>query len=170
MSEKTLISQFKPDYAVSPGEILSEILEVAGITKNKFAECIGIDEKEVDNIFKGKERITKELALKFERVFGLRADFWINLERNYQDILAVNKEVLEKKGDSKMEKVVKINFNDLAKKVTLLEGLKQSQSIGDVKEIIGLVIDELDKFPDDILVREVRRLAKQRRKQLSKKG
>jgi len=42
-----------------------------------------------------------------------------------------------------------INQNELAKVVTLAEGKKNILKIGDVKEVIQLVLEELGKFEDE---------------------
>jgi hypothetical protein len=64
---------------------------------------------------------------------------------------------------------VKINWNEVAKEATILEGLKSSLKIGDVKEIIGYVVDLLDDYEDEYIVKAIRKLAETRRKKASKK-
>jgi len=50
-----------------------------------------------------------------------------------------------------------MNFNELARKVALRERGKIQVSIAQIKEIQGLVIDELSKLSDGEIVKEVRR-------------
>lgn len=64
---------------------------------------------------------------------------------------------------------VKINWNEIARDATLLEGLKSSIKIGDAKEIIGHAIDLLDEYEDVYIVKSIRKLAETRRKKASKK-
>jgi addiction module HigA family antidote len=81
-------NQFVPDYAVPPGETLLETLEAIGMPQAELAERTGRPKKTINEIIKGKAAITPETALQFERVLGVSASFWNNLERNYQETLA----------------------------------------------------------------------------------
>jgi len=76
--------QYKPDYAVPPGEILEEILEARNIKKRDLAERCGLSAKTVSLIISGKAPITPGTAIQFERVLGVPANIWNNLEANYR--------------------------------------------------------------------------------------
>lgn len=81
-------SQFIPDYAVPPGETLLETIENMGMSQAELAERTGRPKKTINEIIKGKAAIIPETALQFERVLGIPASFWNNLERNYRETLA----------------------------------------------------------------------------------
>lgn len=85
-------SSFQPNYAIPPGETLKETLEFLGMTQAKLAERTGRPKKTINEIISGKAAITAETALQLERVLGVPASFWSNLERNYQETLARLKE------------------------------------------------------------------------------
>jgi addiction module HigA family antidote len=78
-------NNFIPDYLVTPGEVLSEYLEDAGMTQAELADRMGLAKKTINEIIKGKSPITPETALKLERTLGRPAQFWSSLERQYQD-------------------------------------------------------------------------------------
>lgn len=80
--------EFKPDYAIPPGEILAEMLEVRGIKKAEFAERCGRPAKTISGILNGHVAITPETAIQFERVLGTAASLWTNLESRYRLRLA----------------------------------------------------------------------------------
>lgn len=80
--------EFKPDYAISPGEILAEMLEARGIKKAEFAERCGRPAKTISGILHGHVAITPETAIQFERVLGTAASLWTNLEARYRLRLA----------------------------------------------------------------------------------
>jgi addiction module HigA family antidote len=86
---------FQPNYAVPPGETLRETLEFLGMTQAQLADRTGRPKKTINEIISGKAAITAETALQFERVLGVPASFWSNLERNYQEALARLKEEKE---------------------------------------------------------------------------
>jgi len=76
---------FNPDYAIPPGETLKETLEYIGMSQAELAERAGRPLKTINEIIKGKVAITPETALQLERVLGISASFWNNLESNYQE-------------------------------------------------------------------------------------
>lgn len=79
---------YTPDYAVAPGETLEEALEELGMSQSEFARRTGRPEKTINEIVKGKAAITAETATQFERVTGIEARLWLNLESNYRSALA----------------------------------------------------------------------------------
>jgi HTH-type transcriptional regulator / antitoxin HigA len=82
---KTLESlNFKPDLAIPPGETLKETLESLGMSQTELALRMGRPVKTINEIINGKAAITAETALQLEKVFGVTAQFWINLEMQYQ--------------------------------------------------------------------------------------
>src|SRR2546422_545901 len=85
-AEQTFV--YSPDYAVPPGDTLLEVMESLGITQADLAERTGRPTKRINEIVKGKAAITPETALQLERVLGVPASFWNNLEQNYRTALA----------------------------------------------------------------------------------
>ena len=75
---------YDPDYAAAPGEILEEILDVRGISKGDLAERCGLTPKTISLITAGKAPVTPETAIQLERVLGMSANVWNNLEANYR--------------------------------------------------------------------------------------
>jgi len=80
-------NQYLPNYAVPPGETLLETIEEIGMSQAELAERTGRPKKTINEIIKGKASITPDTALQLERVLGVPASFWNNLERNYQETL-----------------------------------------------------------------------------------
>jgi addiction module HigA family antidote len=79
------VNKYVPDYLVTPGAVLEDYLEYAGLTQVSLAERTGLSKKTINEIVKAKSAITAETALKLERTLGRPAHFWSNLERQYQD-------------------------------------------------------------------------------------
>jgi addiction module HigA family antidote len=80
-------NEYIPDYAVAPGETLAETIRALGMTQVELAARTGRPVKTINEIINGKEAITPRTALQFERVLGVPASFWNNLERNYREAL-----------------------------------------------------------------------------------
>lgn len=75
---------YNPDYVVSPGEILDEVLDTHNIQKGDLAERCGLSAKTVSLIISGKAPITPETAIQLERVLGISASIWNNLDSKYR--------------------------------------------------------------------------------------
>lgn len=72
------------DLAVPPGELLAEELEARGMTQKELADRTGRPEQKISEIINGKKSITQDTALELEKVLGIPAHFWVNLEASYQ--------------------------------------------------------------------------------------
>ena len=83
---------YKPDYAVLPGDTLREALDSLSMTQRDLASRMGRPLKTINEIIKGKASITPDSALQLERILGIPASFWLNLERNYREVLARRKD------------------------------------------------------------------------------
>ncbi len=85
-------SHCQPNYAIPPGETLRETLEAKGMTLTELAKRSKHPREIIDEVTTGKSAITADMAQQLERVFGIPASFWNNLERNYQETKARLKE------------------------------------------------------------------------------
>lgn len=72
------------DLPISPGELLAEELEVRSMSQKELADRTGRPEQAISEIINGKKSITHDTALEFEKVLGISASFWVNLEGFYQ--------------------------------------------------------------------------------------
>lgn len=80
----TATNRYKPDYAVPPGWLLEERLEVQGISHAEFARRCGRSPKLISEIIAGKAPIEPATALQFEKVLGVDAGIWLGIESDYQ--------------------------------------------------------------------------------------
>lgn len=106
-------NEFKPNYAVSPGEILADELEIRSMKQKELSKRTGITEKHIIDIVKAKSPITPSTAIKFERAIGMPADYWLNLESHYQEIKARLAE--EEKLQAHLDWVKRVPFSEMAK-------------------------------------------------------
>lgn len=86
--DKQVTNEYQPDYAVTPGEVLSAELELRSMSQQELARRTGLTPKHLISILKAKSTITPETAIKLERALGMPADYWLNLESQYQEVLA----------------------------------------------------------------------------------
>lgn len=72
-----------------PGVFLKEdFLDGLGIRPGQLARAINTDRAAIKNIIDGKRAISAEMAIRFGLFFGTSAEFWINLQKDYELRLA----------------------------------------------------------------------------------
>ena len=70
--------------AMHPGELIREdILPALGVSKTKMAASLGISRQTLYDIVNERQPVTAEMAVRFGKLFGNGARFWINLQRTY---------------------------------------------------------------------------------------
>ena len=69
---------------ITPGEILREdFLDVLNISINRLARDLAVPPNRISEIVNGKRGITADTALRLQRYFGIEAQFWLNLQLEY---------------------------------------------------------------------------------------
>ncbi len=86
--DKQTLNEYRPDYAVSPGDVLELELETRGMKQQELAKRTGLTPKHIGALVNAKSAITPETAIKLERAIGMPAQYWMNLESQYQEVLA----------------------------------------------------------------------------------
>ena len=73
--------EFEP---VTPGEILrDEFLADYGLSQAKLARAVGISPNRIAEIVNNRRRISADTAVRLALYFGNSAEFWMNLQANY---------------------------------------------------------------------------------------
>jgi len=69
---------------IKPGEILREdFMEVMDISINQLSRDLAVPPNRISEIVSGKRGITADTALRLERYFGVEAQFWLNLQSEF---------------------------------------------------------------------------------------
>lgn len=68
---------------VHPGRVLKEEIEVRGLSGNRLALDLGVPANRIGAILNGKRAITADTALRLARYFGASAQFWLDLQSQY---------------------------------------------------------------------------------------
>ena len=69
---------------ITPGEILREdFMEPLGISINQLSRDLSVPPNRISEIVNGKRSITADTALRLQRYFGVEAQFWLNLQTEY---------------------------------------------------------------------------------------
>jgi antitoxin HigA-1 len=77
---------------VHPGEMLrEEFMKPLGLSINGLSLELHVPVTRISQIVNEKRGITADTALRLARHFGMSADFWMNLQKDYELILARQK-------------------------------------------------------------------------------
>jgi len=69
---------------ITPGEVLREdFMEPMGLSINRLARDIVVPPNRISEIVNGKRAITADTALRLQRYFKVEAQFWLNLQSEY---------------------------------------------------------------------------------------
>ena len=84
-------NQYFPQSRPHPGETLAEKLEEMEMGPKEFALRTGKPEKTIIAVLKGESSITPDMAVQFENVTKIPANFWMNHQRGYDEYMAREK-------------------------------------------------------------------------------
>jgi HTH-type transcriptional regulator/antitoxin HigA len=73
-----------PDVAIPPGEVLAEELETRGLTQSRLARLMHRPLQAINEIVRGRKRITGATALELADALGTSAELWIRLEADFE--------------------------------------------------------------------------------------
>jgi len=89
MSTKKLLDPIRP------GEILREdFMEPLGISINQLSRDLVVPPNRISEIVNGKRAITADTALRLQRYFQVEAQFWLNLQSEY-DLRVMKQKIWE---------------------------------------------------------------------------
>lgn len=124
------------EFIIHPGETLKEILQDRNMTQRELALRTGVKEPHISSLVNCLKPISVSFAKKLEYALGIDANFWINLQANYE------KEVAD------FDEINMISREEL-------EILQKLKSITEYIQEIGLMNQEAQ---DSMLVIKLRKL------------
>lgn len=74
-----------------PGRLLKRELAARSLSANRLALDLGVPSGRITDILNGRRSITADTAVRLGRYFGNRAQFWLDLQGQY-DIALVERE------------------------------------------------------------------------------
>ena len=77
--------------ASHPGRILKRELKARELSANRLALDLGVPSGRITDILNGRRSITADTAVRLGRYFGNRAQFWLDLQSQY-DIAVIERE------------------------------------------------------------------------------
>lgn len=92
-----------PSLAVHVGEWLkTEIVDPAGATVTALADHFGVSRQAMSNLLNGNASLSADMAIRFEKAFGVKADTLLRMQTAYELAQARTRE-----GDIKVKRFAK---------------------------------------------------------------
>jgi len=83
-------------FAIHPGEILKEeFMAPLGLTPYRLAKELHVSPPRMNDIVRGKRAVSADTAIRLGIYFGLPAQFWMNLQTDYDLRLAKSAKALQ---------------------------------------------------------------------------
>lgn len=82
-----LPADYVPTHALHPGRQLGEELDARGISAKQFASGLQCAPGAIEAVLAERQPMTSELANAVERALGIDAQFWLNLQSLYDQIV-----------------------------------------------------------------------------------
>lgn len=127
---------YTPDYAVTPGEMLGYEIEARGMSQQELTRRTGVSAKHVNELLSSKAPISPAMAIKLERAIGMPAQYWLNLEANYQEIIARLAEEAQLEAD--LDWLARIPFKKMANLGWLTDVKDKRQRLVEVLRFFGI--------------------------------
>ena len=118
--------------AIPPGETIKEQLSFRGMSQKEFAIRMGLTEKHITNLLKGRVQLTSNVAMRLESVLGAPAIFWENLESLYREALIKVEE--ENQLESDTEIVKHLPYSDMIKYEWIPSSKNPYEKVGNLRK------------------------------------
>lgn len=78
------IQYLMPATAIHPGEFILDEIEALGMSQAELARKMGVQPSLLNEVIKGRRGVTAIHALLLEKVLGIEAEFWMNLQSRFE--------------------------------------------------------------------------------------
>lgn len=77
--------RLSPTFAIHPGYWLrSEIVEPNGLSVTEAARHLGVTRQAMSNLLNARAGLSADMAIRFEKAFGVRADTLLRMQTAYE--------------------------------------------------------------------------------------
>jgi addiction module HigA family antidote len=74
-----------PSFAIHPGDWLrTEVIEPSGLNVTEAAERLHVTRQAMSNLLNGNSGLSAEMAIRFEKVFGVKADSMMRMQAAHE--------------------------------------------------------------------------------------
>lgn len=102
--------EYNDKIAFHPGYYIKEIVEDSGLTQADFARRMDTTPKNLSILLKGEQAISLDIAMKLSRMLGTSVEYWLNLQKNYETLVAEFKLQEELQKEKEIFKLIDYNY------------------------------------------------------------
>ena len=81
-------NEYIPQSVTHPGLTLREKLEELGMSQKEFSVRTGKPEQTIVKVINAESSLTPDMAVQFESVLAIPANFWLKRQQNYDEAVA----------------------------------------------------------------------------------
>ena len=82
--QRTIANNLVPGSTMHPGVLISNELKARKMRQIELAKKLGIAKNVMSELINGKRNITAALAIKLEKAFDIKAEFWMKHQATYE--------------------------------------------------------------------------------------
>lgn len=90
--------EYKDKVAFHPGYYIKEYVDESGLTQEDFAKRLDTTPKNLSILIRGDQSLSVDMAMKLSRMTGTSAEYWLNIQKTYDALIA------EFKSDAELDK------------------------------------------------------------------
>lgn len=80
--------EYNDTIAFHPGYYIKEIVEESGLTQEDFAKRLDTTPKNLSLLVRGEQNLSIDIAMKLSRLIGTSVSYWLNLQNEYDVLVA----------------------------------------------------------------------------------
>lgn len=128
---------FRPisDLAIHPGELLEEEIEFRGMPQRELANRMGRPPQTINEIIKGKKRITPDTAVELENALGIPAHIWTGAQSTYDFTLARLKE--RENWNNQVDRLAQFPIKEIEKRGWIERYKDKADKVGALLAFLG---------------------------------
>ena len=80
--------EYNDKIAFHPGYYIKEIIEESGLSQKDFANRLDTTPKNLSILVRGEQSLSIDIAMKLSRMLGTSVEYWLNLQKSYDALIA----------------------------------------------------------------------------------
>lgn len=81
---RTSANELNLQYAIPVGEYIKDEMNFRGLNQTEMALLLGVELPKLNKILNGSQRLTADVALKIEGIWGIPAHIYMDLQSQYE--------------------------------------------------------------------------------------
>ena len=80
--------EYNDKIAFHPGYYIKEIIDESGLSQKDFASRLDTTAKNLSILVRGEQSLSIDIAMKLSRMLGTSVEYWLNLQKSYDTLVA----------------------------------------------------------------------------------